>query len=200
MPIPREATVRCCWVLLVSDAINRTNFSLEIWIWSGKYPFVGLAAPTYSNFQIQLKPWRLSQSNNSNESSTARRSLSTSGLWTWCPFKELEGRQRTASRRGSVRRQGMDSCRTSVMVLWRTYGSTVCPSPPIRPLPLLPFSRRSWLLSLRPLPNVNLLSPEPSETYAAELKVQFFQVWQINLKLVSSYREVQQHAKSKFSW
>ena len=47
---------------------------------------------------------------------------------------------------------------------------------------------------------INLLSPEPPETYATELKVQFFQVWQINLKLVSSYREVQQHAKSKFSW
>ena len=47
---------------------------------------------------------------------------------------------------------------------------------------------------------VNLLSPEPSETYAAELKVQFFQVCQINLKLVLCYREVQGHAKSKFSW
>ena len=47
---------------------------------------------------------------------------------------------------------------------------------------------------------LNLLSPEPSETYAAELKVQFFQVWQINLKLVSSYREVQQHAKSTTLW
>ena len=46
----------------------------------------------------------------------------------------------------------------------------------------------------------NLLSPEASETYAAELKVQFFQVCQINLKLVSCYREVQGHAKSKFSW
>ena len=46
----------------------------------------------------------------------------------------------------------------------------------------------------------NLLSPEPSETYAAELKVQFFQVWQIDLKLVLCYREVQGHAKPKFSW
>ena len=47
---------------------------------------------------------------------------------------------------------------------------------------------------------VNLLSPEPSETYAVELKVQFFQVWQNDLKLVLCYREVQGHAKPKFSW
>ena len=70
-------------------------------------------------------------------------------LWTCCPFKERGGRQRTASHRGSVKRYGFLS------VLWRTYGSTVCPSPPIRPLPLLPFLRRSSLLSLRPLPNGN---------------------------------------------
>ena len=81
-------------------------------------------------------------------------------LWTCCPFKELGGRLRTASCRGSVKRYGFLS------VLWRMYGSTVCPSPPIRPLPLLPFLRRSWLLSLRPLPKlmVTVLSLSQSPT------------------------------------
>ena len=70
---------------------------------------------------------------------TIKKMLIHMWLWTCCPFKELGGRQRTSSRRGSVK--GMDSCRTSVTVSWRTYGS-MCPSPPIRPLPLLPFLRK----------------------------------------------------------
>ena len=46
----------------------------------------------------------------------------------------------------------------------------------------------------------NSLSPEPSETYATELKSQIFQVWQINLKLTLCHREGQGRAKSKFLW
>ena len=42
------------------------------------------------------------------------------------------------------------------------------------------------------------MSPEQSETSAAELKLQFFQVWQINLKLALCYREVQGHANPNF--
>ena len=82
----------------------------------------------------------------------------------------------------------------------KTSGYTVTKIPSSDPTSGQQYNRQATLGQNEAKGLVNLLSPEPSETYAAELKVQFFQVWRIDLKLVLCYREVQGHAKPKFSW
>ena len=145
-----KSTVRCCWVLLVSDVINRIYFLFgNLNLDSGKYPFGGLAATlTNSNFQIQtmhggcLKPTTATKAQRQED-------VYPHVVMNVLPFQRAWGKAKNCQSPWLSERYGFLS------VLWWTYGSTVCPSPPIRPLPLLPFLRRSWLLSLRPLPNGN---------------------------------------------
>ena len=97
-------------------------------------------------FKFKLKPWRLPQANNSNESSTARRCLSTCGYERVALSKSLgEDKELPVA---VAQWKGMDSCQCCDE---RTDRQCVhCR----RSVPF-PFLQRSWLLSLRPLPNGN---------------------------------------------
>ena len=120
MPIPREATVRCSWVLLVSDVINRPIFSFgNLNLGGGKYPFALAATSQIQTFKFKLKPW--TDDGRCLKPTTAKKAQRQEDVYPHVvtnvlPFQRAWGKAKNCQSpwlSGKV----MDSCRTSVTVL-----------------------------------------------------------------------------------